>query len=339
MAFANYSLLDRDGIINPGAIIEGEDVIIGKITRRIVCDGASDELAKDASLRSRRAEKGQIDTVFISENHEGNTFAKVKIRSVRIPTVGDKFASRHGQKGTCGMIYNQEDMPFTLDGIVPDMIINPHCIPSRMTIGHVIECLVGKAAALVGNIEVITPFEDFDMERKAEEIHNLRFEKYCNEALLNPYNGHMISSRIFLGPIYYQRLRHLVDDKMYARARGPVVAITRQPTHGRSRAGGLRFGEMERDCILSHGISAFLRERTFEVSDIYRIHLCSRCGLMAIADMENNIYECRSCDKLQKRRKIVQVLIPYAAKQLIQELMAMHIIPRLMVDSAQKNYI
>lgn len=153
--------------------------------------------------------------------------------------------------------------------------------------------------------------------------------------MFNPYSGKRLENLIFIGPIYYQRLRHLVDDKMYARARGPVVALTRQPTHGRSRAGGLRFGEMERDCIISHGVSAFLRERLFLVSDQFRIHVCSRCGLSAVANISKNTYECTLC---RRTTKIYQVNIPYAAKQLLQELMAMHIVPKLFFSS-KKNYI
>jgi len=153
--------------------------------------------------------------------------------------------------------------------------------------------------------------------------------------MFNPYSGKRLENLIFIGPIYYQRLRHLVDDKMYARQRGPVVAITRQPTHGRSRAGGLRFGEMERDCIISHGISNFLRERLFLVSDQFRIHVCSKCGLMAVANLTKNVYNCTYC---RKTTKIYQMGIPYAAKQLLQELMAMHIVPKLFFPQ-KKNFI
>lgn len=193
------------------------------------------------------------------------------------------------------MTYRQEDLPFTVEGIVPDLVVNPHCIPSRMTIGHVIECLIGKLAALKGHTEDATPFTRFNMDIKAKDMHDCGYQKYGNEAMFNPYSGNKMEALIFIGPIYYQRLRHLVDDKMYARSRGPVVALTRQPTHGRSRAGGLRFGEMERDCIISHGISRFLRERTFLVSDRFRIHVCSSCGLMAIANIEKGEYKCRNC--------------------------------------------
>jgi len=274
-------------------------VLIGKtsepIEDNIEPDAKKTYKYKDSSLKSRRAERGCIDMVIVSNNQDNNKFAKVRVRSIRIPQIGDKFASRHGQKGTCGMTYRQEDLPFTVEGIVPDLVVNPHCIPSRMTIGHVIECLIGKLAALKGHTEDATPFTRFNMDIKAKDMHDCGYQKYGNEAMFNPYSGNKMEALIFIGPIYYQRLRHLVDDKMYARSRGPVVALTRQPTHGRSRAGGLRFGEMERDCIISHGISRFLRERTFLVSDRFRIHVCSSCGLMAIANIEKGEYKCRNC--------------------------------------------
>lgn len=179
------------------------------------------------------------------------------------------------------------------------MIVNPHCIPSRMTIGHLIETLIGKLTALKGRFsEDATPFRPFDFLSKAKEVHQCGYQRYGNEMMFNPYSGKRLENLLFIGPIYYQRLRHMVDDKMYARARGPIVAITRQPTHGRSRAGGLRFGEMQRDCILSHGISNFLRERLFLVSDLFRIHVCSRCGMMAVANIEKSIYSCEYCNKV-----------------------------------------
>jgi DNA-directed RNA polymerase II subunit RPB2 len=184
-----------------------------------------------------------------------------------------------------------------------------------MTIGHVIECLIAKLAAIKGRFsEDATPFRPFNMEDKAVEVHSTGYQKYGNELMFNPYSGKRLENLIFIGPIYYQRLRHLVDDKMYARARGPVVAITRQPTHGRSRAGGLRFGEMERDCIISHGVSDFLRERLFLVSDYFRMHVCSECGLMAVGNLTKNIYQCTKCRKVKNRlfsqQKFIRFLFP-----------------------------
>ena len=192
------------------------------------------------------------------------------------------------------MTYRQEDLPFTRDGIVPEMIINPHCIPSRMTIGHLIECLASKLAAVRGDFEDATPFSEISMNDIANKLHTYGYQRYGNEIMYNPYTGLKLEIPIFIGPTYYQRLRHLVDDKMYARARGPVTGITRQPTHGRSRKGGLRFGEMERDCIISHGTAKFLKERTYDVSDAFRVHACS-CGMLAIANLEKQEYQCLVC--------------------------------------------
>lgn len=246
-------------------------------------------------MYSRRAEKGVVDSVLISENQKGYKFVKVKVRSIRIPQIGDKFCSRHGQKGTCGMTYRQEDLPFSLKGVCPEMIINPHCIPSRMTIGHIIECLSSKLASIVGTFNDATPFSSISVNDLSERLHQLGWQRWGNEVVLNPYTGISLQMPLFMGPTYYQRLRHLVDDKMYARSRGPVTGITRQPTHGRSRKGGLRFGEMERDCIISHGTAKFLKERLYDVSDCFRVHVCSECGMFAQANLENQEFTCLNC--------------------------------------------
>jgi DNA-directed RNA polymerase II subunit RPB2 len=204
-----------------------------------------------------------------------------------------------------------------------------------MTIGHLIECMVGKMVCAKGSFEDdATPFSPFNMHHKARQLHSTGYQKYGNETMFNPYSGKMMPHLVFIGPNYYQRLRHLVDDKVYSRERGFVEALTRQPTHGRRRGGGLRFGEMERDAILSHGISNFLQERLFKVSDMFRIYVCSRCGMMAEVNHGNNSFICRYCILVKNRKdfKIYQVYIPYAAKQLVQELMAMHIFPKLYFD-------
>ena len=229
------------------------------------------------------------------------------------------------------MTYRQEDMPFNRDGIVPDYIINPHCIPSRMTIGHLIECLISKLGAITGTEGDATSFEyDTTVSKIMNAIHKAGFQKHGNETLYNGHTGARLISPIFFGPTYYQRLKHMVDDKIHSRARGPVALLTRQPLEGRARDGGLRFGEMERDCMISHGASYFLKERTFTHSDKYRIHVCNYCGLIAIANLNKSSFECRSC---KNTTQISQVFIPYAAKLLFQELMSMMIVPRLMTSS------
>lgn len=264
MRHGTYEKIESDGLVAPGTRVTGEDIIIGKV---VPIPEESDELGqrtashthRDASTALRSTESGIIDQVLLSTNAEGFKFAKVRVRSKREPQMGDKFASRHGQKGTIGITYRQEDMPFTADGITPDIIINPHAIPSRMTIGHMIECLLGKVSALTGEEGDATPFTDVTVEAISNLLSQCGYQQRGFEVMYNGHTGRKLAAQIFLGPTYYQRLKHMVDDKIHARARGPVQILTRQPVEGRSRDGGLRFGEMERDCMISHGASQFLK--------------------------------------------------------------------------------
>ena len=286
---------------------------------------------KDISIPLRSSENGIVDTVMITDNYEGYRMVKVKCRSIRIPQIGDKFASRHGQKGTIGMTYRQEDLPYTIEGISPDIIVNPHAIPSRMTIGHLIECLASKVASIRGDEGDATPFSDVTVDAISRDLHFIGYQKHGNEVMYNGFTGRKVNMLIFFGPTYYQRLKHMVDDKIFSRARGPVQILTRQPTEGRARSGGLRFGEMERDCMISHGAARFLKERLMDVSDKYRVHVCENCGLIAEANIKAGSYFCRLC----QQRKISQVYIPYACKLLFQELMAMHITPKMVLASTK----
>jgi DNA-directed RNA polymerase II subunit RPB2 len=226
------------------------------------------------------------------------------------------------------MLYRQEDMPFTQEGIIPDLIMNPHAIPSRMTIGQLVECLLGKVAALSGYEGNGTAFnKDVRVDAIASALHQHGYQRYGNEVLYNGQTGRKMDAMLFLGPTYYQRLRHMVDDKIFSRARGQLQILTRQPVEGRARGGGLRFGEMERDCMIAHGAAQFLKERLFEVSDAFRVHICDRCGLFATANLKRNSFWCHACNESSR---ISQIHIPYAAKLLFQELMAMNIAPRML---------
>lgn len=339
LKFGTYDKLDDDGFISPGMRVSGDDVIIGK-TMPIPADDhilgqrMQRVTKKDSSTHMRATEVGVVDQVMLTTNADGYRFVKVRVRSIRLPQIGDKFASRHGQKGTCGITYRQEDMPFTKEGISPDLIVNPHAIPSRMTIGHLVECLLGKVASIRGEEGDATPFTDLTVDNISKALHSCGYQQRGWEVMYSGHTGRKLEAQIFLGPTYYQRLKHMVDDKIHSRARGPLQILTRQPVEGRARDGGLRFGEMERDCIISHGAANFLKERTFYASDAYRVHVCDICGLIAIANLSKNQLECRNC---RNTTQISQVHIPYACKLLFQELMAMSIAPRMVFDTAREE--
>ena len=322
---ADYSKLNPNGIIKENTYVNVNDAIIGKV---IPHKKKAKEISfKDNSIILKNNENGLVTKVYTGRNGDGYNFCKVQIKNERYPTIGDKFSSRMGQKGTVGMTYRQEDLPFSQSGIVPDIIINPHAIPSRMTIGQLIECILGKSCTVLGATGDSTPFTNMDPKKISDMLSNdCGFEPYGNEVLYNGISGHQLNANIFMGPTYYQRLKHMVIDKYHSRSTGPVVLLTRQPAEGRTRDGGLRFGEMERDCIISHGASAFLKERLLDVSDNYKVFICDNCHMFASVNENKSIYKCDHCSNTTN---FSEVRIPYACKLLIQELISMAVVPRL----------
>ncbi len=334
MKNANYEKLGPDGFVPENTYVNPDDVLIGKVVPLRVPTGtvvpAGSKRFRDVSRTPRNNEVGYVDKIYKNRNGEGYSFVKIRTRQDRVPEIGDKFSSRHGQKGTMGMILNHEDMPRTASGIVPDMIINPHCIPSRMTIAQLMETLLGKACSMTGALGDGTPFNEVSVDSIAHILRDeYGLEPSGNEIMYDGYSGRMMETAIFVGPCYYQRLRHCSADKLHSRASGPLVMLTRQPAEGRARDGGLRFGEMERDCVAAHGITEFTKERFMECSDAFPCHVCRDCGLLAIANPAAGIWECRACGNTTK---FAAVQIPYASKLLIQELETMCIAPRLITQ-------
>ena len=326
----SYDKLEENGFVKEGTRVSDGDVIIGKC---IPLKNTREDDAKyrDASVSVKPNENGIVDKVYIDRDGEGYKFAKVRVRTERIPQIGDKYASRHGQKGTCGIIYSQEDMPFNKEGITPDIIINPHAIPSRMTIGQLIECIMGKTGAIGGYALDGTPFNRISPDNIGDILQDqCNMERYGNEVLYNGRTGEQIYSDIFMGPTYYHRLKHMVEDKMHSRSTGPYQLLTRQPAEGRARAGGLRVGEMERDAMLSHGTVQFLKERMFDTADKYFVHICKKTGMIAPVNPSKDIY--KSLYGNTNTTDFVKVQIPYATKLFIQELMTMGITTRLYTD-------
>nr|UOX61051.1 MAG: DdRpII [Diabrotica toursvirus 3a] len=324
--YSDYGKLDETtGIIKKGMQVKKGDVVIGKVS---ISKTAGVTRTEDKSVVIKNTEEGIIHNVFVSPS-----LIKISILQVKVPEIGDKFCSGMAQKGTCGIILREEDMPFTGDGIIPDIIINPHCIPSRMTINQLMSCMCSKALCLSGeakysNGSAFTNTEILDAA--AETLMNFGYAKDGTEVMYNGMTGEKINSRIFIGPVYYHRLTHLVSNKIFSSTNSNIKnKLTRQPLNGRSNDGGLRIGEMEKDCLLRHGILKFSSERLIDLSDKFLLRSCNICkGYYHVSKLAENVYMCNVC----KSRDISTITIPYAAKLLVQELESMGLDVKLTSD-------
>ncbi|KAL0232091.1 hypothetical protein PCE1_003087 [Barthelona sp. PCE] len=332
--------LDVDGLITPDVTIGPNEILIGRtIVPSQEMEGLGMQKKIDASIRVRSTEAGYVDRVVITKSEDDNLLGAVRIRMPCIPEVGDKFSSRHGQKGVIGITFTQADMPFSCNGISPDLIMNPHAIPSRMTVGQLIECLLSKVAVFEGILGDGTAFNELNVGGISQRLHDLGQQRYGHEALYNGFTGQRLSAVVFFGPTFYQRLKHLVHDKLHSRARGPLATITKQPLKGRSRMGGTRVGEMERDAIIAHGCTEFLLDRMFHNADADHVLICDHCGMFAdsIFETGTQVLEtafCRSCRSKQIEHTVSVVPMPRAALLLFHELMAMHILPRFDLEDS-----
>jgi hypothetical protein len=325
----NYDALNENGFPKINFKIEGGDALVGKIvpiTQKNKNQTTNGKDFRDNSVYLKDNEDGVVDEVYSSRNADGYVFCKVKMRSERKPQIGDKFSSTSAQKGTVGMIYNSEDMPFTRDGVVPDVIMNPHAMPSRMTFAQLLETLLGEECIHSGMLGDGTPFTDISIEDIAERLENRGYDKYGECDLYSGETGVKIPSTVFMGPTFYQRLKHMVEDKIHARSQGPIVALSRQSSEGRSRQGGLRVGEMERDVLIAHGVAQFQKEKFMELSDNFCVHVNKTNGMMCAINKEFDI--CNSFtdqDQNGEPSEVSELRIPYACKLMLHELTTMGI--------------
>lgn len=349
----DYSQLDQYGLVKENTEINDKTVLIGLT----VSNSRPGSAKQDASKTPKKGQLGVVDKTFITDGEEGTRIAKVRVREMRIPNIGDKMASRAGQKGTIGLVIPEADMPFTRDGVRPDLIINPHAIPSRMTIGHLVECIIGKTAAIYGGYSDCTAFNNHGSKIKVfgEMLSKVGYHSSGNDILYNGMTGEQIETEIFMGPNYYMRLKHMVKDKINFRARGPNTALTHQPVAGRANDGGLRIGEMERDVLISHGISEFLRESMMERGDKYQMAICNATGMMAIYNPAKNLFFSPMADgplrftgdltandmRIENVSKFGRdfsiVSVPYSFKLLLQELNTANVQMRIITEDNIKQ--
>lgn len=329
----DYRYLEEDGIVYPGAYVKEGDVVIGRTSPPRFLSGLdeynlSENSKRESSLSLEHGEEGIVDRVFLTESEEGNKLIQVRLRIPRIPEIGDKFTSRHGQKGIIGMIVPSPDMPFSAQGIVPDIIFNPNGIPSRMTVSHLLELIGAKVGSLAGRFIDGTTFNVEPEKDLRAQLKDLGFREDGTETMYNGYTGEAMTVKIYIGSMYYLRLKHMVANKMHSRARGPVQLLTRQPTEGRAKEGGLRLGEMEKDTFVAHGAAMVLKER-FD-SDKTLVPVCTKCGNMAVHNAFKDMLYCPSCgDNVE----IDYIEISYAFKLLLDELKSMCLYPKLLLKS------
>lgn len=328
-----YRLLEEDGVIAGESSAVGGDILIGKTSPPRFMEEYREFESKgpyrrDTSIGVRPSETGVVDTVVMTQSNEGGKMYKIRVRDMRIPEIGDKFASRHGQKGVVGILARYEDLPYTAEGVIPDVLINPHAFPSRMTVGMFMESISGKAAAVRGVRFDGSAFVGEKTEEIKAALEHSGLKYSGKEMMYDGRTGKPFPVEVFIGVVYYQKLHHMVADKIHARARGQVQMLTKQPTEGRARGGGLRFGEMERDCLIAYGASMILKDRLLDESDKSEIYVCERCGLVAYHDVKQRKYVCRVCGD---KAKVSSVSVAYAFKLLLQEMQSLNVAPRLMI--------
>ncbi|MEM4071781.1 MAG: DNA-directed RNA polymerase subunit B [Candidatus Micrarchaeaceae archaeon] len=328
-----YSKLSEDGVIEPETSVSEGDVLIGKLSpprfleEHVGVSGLEEKL-RDSSTYMKNNEEGVVDEVLLTQSTSTTKIIKVRVRMQRIPEVGDKFASRHGQKGVVALLVPQEDMPFTEQGIIPDLLLNPHGIPGRMTFGQLLEELAGKAGSITGSIIDGTAFTgkaSDKIEEYSKILENHGFDALGEETFYDGISGEKFKAKVFNGVVYYNRLYHMVSNKMQVRSRGPVQILTRQPTEGKARQGGIRFGEMERDVLVGYGASMLLKERLLDQSDKANVYICKDCGSIGYYDYIKKVALCPAC----KSTNVVQVEMSYAFKLLLDEIKSMHILTKI----------